>query len=65
MNEDLGYVKGVNQFSDMSDAEFERFKGLKIPKRSYTGPVPISGTDISEQKPIDWVKSGAVTSVKN
>jgi C1A family cysteine protease len=57
------YTVGVNQFTDMTQAEFEAiYLTLQVPKRSYK-EVDVSSTPSNVE--IDWVASGKVTPIKN
>merc|ERR1719486_1013211 len=62
--EELGYTVGINQFADMTNAEFKRtMTGLNAPQKKDQSNVEIlpeaTATDV------DWVAKGAVTPVKN
>lgn len=57
------YTMGINQFTDLTQAEFAAiYLTLQVPKRSYkevdTKQTPLNGD-------IDWVADGKVTPVKN
>jgi cathepsin L len=55
---------GVNQFSDMTDAEFKRLLGYKHEKRVASQmPVVLDTTNLADD--LDWRTKGAVTPVKN
>ena len=57
------YTVGVNQFTDLTQAEFEAtYLTLQVPKRSYK-EVDVTSTSINGD--IDWVAAGKVTPVKN
>lgn len=58
------YTMGVNQFSDLTQAEFEAiYLTLQVPKRTYkTVETEIT---TSNEGDIDWQAAGKVTAVKN
>jgi C1A family cysteine protease len=57
------HTVGVNQFTDMTQAEFEAiYLTLQVPKRSYK---EVDVSSIPSNADIDWVAGGAVTAVKN
>lgn len=63
------YTLGVNQFTDMSDEEFNSMNKLKTGSNLYTKKnsyVSISeAKQIKQEAGIDWRKLGAVTRVKD
>jgi cathepsin L len=57
------YTMGVNQFTDLSQAEFEAiYLTLQVPKRSINTVELTSNTPNGD---IDWQASGKVSAVKN
>lgn len=57
------YTMGVNQFTDLTQAEFAAiYLTLQLPKRSYK---EIDATDVPNENEIDWQAAGKVTPVKN
>ena len=57
------YQQGVNQFTDLTQAEFEAiYLTLQVPKRSYK---EVDTTDTPSNGDIDWKADGKVTAVKN
>ena len=64
----LSWVEGVNQFTDMSEAEFKRYKGKVFTGRDSELPVMKFSAGIkAEDLPasVDWRTKGAVTPTKN
>merc|ERR1719163_516461 len=62
--EELGYTVGINQFADMTNAEFKRtMTGLNAPQKKDQSNVEILPEATSTD--VDWVAKGAVTPVKN
>lgn len=61
-NPELTFTVGHNQFSTMTDAEFQRWMG-------YTGPQEINDSNAFVGEPvtngIDWRSKGAVNPIKN
>jgi C1A family cysteine protease len=66
-SEDHTWKMGVNQFSDMSDAEFAKFKGIKRDSNMEgSEPFDLELKPVEDlPKEIDWRTKGAVTPVKN
>jgi C1A family cysteine protease len=57
------YTMGVNQFTDLSQAEFEAiYLTLQLPKRSYN---TFESVQAVPNRDIDWTVDGKVTPVKN
>lgn len=57
------YQMGVNQFTDLTQAEFEAiYLTLQVPKRTFK---EVDTTDIPSNEEIDWSTAGKVTPVKN
>ena len=65
MNELSGYKKGLNQFSDLTDEEFSKFRGLKLPAKLSPGQVISDSQANADPEKWDWQEKGAVTAVKN
>merc|ERR1712199_16936 len=61
---ELGYTVGINQFADMTNAEFARtmtgYNALQKPKFEET---VLETTDLADS--VDWTTKNAVTPVKN
>ena len=66
-NQDKTFTKGVNRFSDLTDAEFIRlYTGAVLPEHSILEEIPTITYDTSlNASEIDWTTRGAVTPVKN
>lgn len=57
------YTMGVNQFTDLTQAEFAAiYLTLQLPKRSYK---EVDTTDVPNGQDIDWQAAGKVSKVKN
>lgn len=57
------YTMGVNQFTDLTQAEFAAiYLTLQLPKRSFK---EVDTTDIPNGADIDWQAAGMVSKVKN
>merc|ERR1719424_221628 len=62
--EELGYTVGINQFADMTNAEFKRtMTGLNAPLEKDQSNVEILPAATSDS--VDWTTKNAVTPVKN
>jgi C1A family cysteine protease len=59
------WTLGVNQFADLSPAEFKAYLGLKPRNNSYLRSKNIADLPDAEPNDIDWVSKGAVTPVKD
>ena len=67
------WIAGVNQFSDLTDSEMQRFKGIrrahKVNVPSIPGQEPTAwrgkGSGVGLPTSVDWRAKGAVTPVKN
>lgn len=58
------YQQGVNQFTDLTQAEFEAiYLTLQVPKRTYKEVESV--VTMSSSGEIDWQKAGKVTPIKN
>merc|ERR1712168_1424243 len=55
---------GVNEYSDMTDAEYDARNGILLPEEPISGPVR-SGDPATAPDAIDWREKGAVNPVKN
>lgn len=66
-NQDKTFTKGVNRFSDLTDAEFIRlYTGAVPPEHNMLEEIPTITYDTSfNASEIDWTTRGAVTPVKN
>ena len=66
-NQDKTFTKGVNRFSDLTDAEFIRlYTGAVLPEHNMLEEIPTITYDTSfNASEIDWTTRGAVTPVKN
>eukprot|EP00250_Pteridium_aquilinum_P015903 c22830_g1_i1 orf=169-1287(-) len=65
--QDPSAVHGVTKFSDLTEEEFSRFLGLKVPPfltRSASSDAPILPTN-DLPSDFDWRERGAVSDVKN
>merc|ERR1711939_644628 len=63
-SEEHGYTVGINQFADMSSAEFK--KTMLTYRADLKKPNPIKVFDTTNlADSVDWVAKGAVTPVKN
>merc|ERR1719486_1811368 len=62
--EELGYTVGINQFADMTNAEFRRtMTGLNAPQEKDQSNVEILPEATADS--VDWTTKNAVTPVKN
>jgi len=65
-NGSSGWKMGVNQFADLSPAEFKTYLGLKPRDNSYLRSKNVEVfSDAPASNDIDWVSKGAVTPVKD
>jgi len=66
-SEEHTWKMGVNQFTDLSDTEFARFKGIKRDSNMEgTSPFDIETKPVSDlPAEIDWRSKGVVSPVKN
>jgi len=55
---------GVNEWSDLTDAEYEARNGYRLPDEPITGPVR-NGDPTTAPDAVDWRQQGAVNGVKN
>jgi cathepsin L len=60
-----GWEMGVNQFADMSPAEFKAYLGLKPRDNSYIRSQNVATFTNVAAGDVDWVDKGAVTPVKD
>jgi C1A family cysteine protease len=60
-----GWTMGVNQFADLSPAEFKNYLGLKPRDNSYLRSKNVHVLTGALPNDIDWVSKGAVTPVKD
>merc|ERR1711935_285694 len=63
-SDEHGYTVGINQFADMTSAEFKKTMLTYQAERKTANPVKIFDTS-NLKTDIDWVTKGAVTPVKN
>jgi C1A family cysteine protease len=63
--ESLGYTKGINEFSDMTAAEFNLRKGAKYDPSLWDGVEVATDAGLGAPSSVDWRNSGAVGPVKN
>jgi len=64
-NGSSSWKMGVNQFADLTPAEFKAYLGLKPRDNSYIRSVNVEVLADSPVNDIDWVSKGAVTPVKD
>jgi len=64
-NGSTGWKMGINQFADLTAAEFKAYLGLKPRDNSYIRSVNVEVLADSPVNDIDWVSKGAVTPVKD
>jgi C1A family cysteine protease len=64
-NGSSSWKMGVNQFADLSPAEFKAFLGLKPRENSYIRSQNVEELAPAASNDIDWVSKGAVTPVKD
>jgi C1A family cysteine protease len=65
-NGSSGWKMGVNQFADLSPAEFKNYLGLKPRDNSYMRSKNVAPfTTVAAPNDVDWVVKGAVTPVKD
>jgi len=58
------YWCGINEWSDLTDAEYEARNGYRLPEEPITGPVR-NGDPATAPDSVDWRQQGAVNGVKN
>jgi len=58
-----GFSMGINQFSDMTDAETKSFLNYDASAKQVNDVVMLDATNLTSA--VDWVTKGAVTPVKN
>lgn len=58
------YAIGINQFSDLSEEEFQRFLSYQKPETEFSGQFE-EPPNLSIPDSIDWRSEGAVLSVKD
>jgi C1A family cysteine protease len=64
-NGSSSWKMGVNQFADLSPAEFKAYLGLKPRDNSYLRSQNLAALTSGPANDIDWVSKGAVTPVKD
>jgi len=64
-NGSSSWKMGINQFADLTPAEFKAYLGLKPRDNSYIRSVNVAVLADSPSNDIDWVSKGAVTPVKD
>jgi hypothetical protein len=65
-NGSADWKMGVNQFADLSPAEFKSYLGLRPRDNSYIRSQNVAvESGVNEANDIDWVTKGAVTPVKD
>jgi cathepsin L len=65
-NGSAGWKMGVNQFADLSPAEFKSYLGLRPRDNSYLRSQNVAvESAVNAANDIDWVSKGAVTPVKD
>jgi len=64
-NGSSGWKMGVNQFADLSPAEFKTYLGLKPRDNSYLRSQNLAVISEVAANDIDWVSKGAVTPIKD
>jgi C1A family cysteine protease len=60
-----GWTMGVNQFADLSPAEFKAYLGLKPRNNSYLRSKNLADLPHAPPNDVDWVSKGAVTPIKD
>jgi len=60
-----GWEMGVNQFADLTPAEFKNYLGLRPRDNSYIRSKNIAPLTDAPANDVDWVSKGAVTPVKD
>jgi len=64
-NGSSGWKMGLNQFADLTAAEFKAYLGLKPRDNSYIRSQNVEQLPAATPNDIDWVSKGAVTPVKD
>jgi len=64
-NGSSGWKMGVNQFTDLSSAEFKNYLGLKPRDNSFLRSKNVVVLPTVPANDVDWVAAGAVTPVKD
>ncbi|XP_019186337.1 PREDICTED: ervatamin-B-like [Ipomoea nil] len=59
------FTLGINQFTDLTIDEFQSRIACLMPDDQPAGTTPFMYQNVSAPPAMDWVKSGAVTGVKN
>jgi hypothetical protein len=60
-----GWKMGINQFADLTAAEFKAYLGLRPRENSYIRSQNVAVLPPAESNDIDWTTKGAVTPVKD